>query len=101
MEQAVVGLALALRGFFSSVYGVLPGVPGWIGSLWIYSVEVRVVSLVYPPLDIGHKYVLGTVEAPWRGVSGRSPLELLGGSPLEQVGCSVTPCNMEELAAGD
>ena len=56
---------------------------------------------MYPPLEVGHKYALGTVEAPWWEVSGRSPLELLGGSPLEQVGCSVATWNMVESEAGD
>ena len=47
------------------------------------------VQLVHPPLEVGQEYSLGTVEAPWWDVSGRSPLEILGVSPLDQVGCSV------------
>ena len=74
---------------------------GWVGSQWLFLVEGRVVQLVYPPLDVGQKYALGTVEAPWRKVSGQSPLKILGGSPLDQVGCSVTPWNMAESAAED
>ena len=80
---------------------MLPGVLGWIGSRWLFLVKGQVVQLVYPPLEVGHKYALGTVEAPWWEVSGRSPLELLGGSPLEQVGCSVATWNMVESEAGD
>ena len=66
---------------------MLLGVLGWIGSLWISLVGRWVVQLVYTPLEVGHEYALVTVEAPEREVSGKSPLELLGGSPLEQVGC--------------
>ena len=47
--QAVVGLVVALGGWFVSACGVLPGVTGWIGSQWIFLVEGRVVPLVYPP----------------------------------------------------
>ena len=64
VNQAVVELAAALGGWFASAYVVLPGVLGWIGSLWIFLVEGQVVQLVYPPLEVGQKYALGTVEAP-------------------------------------
>ena len=53
------------------------------------------------PLEVEQKYALGMVEAPWREVYGQSPLELMWGSPLEQVGCSISPWNMAESAAGD
>ena len=55
-----------------------------------------VVQLLYPPLEVGQEYALGTVEAPGREVVGKSPLELLGGSPLEQVGCCAAAWNMAE-----
>ena len=75
---------------------VLLGVLGWIGSLWISLLGGRVVQLVYPPLEVGQDYALRTVEAPGREVDGQSPLELLGGSPLDQVGYCVAAWNMAE-----
>ena len=58
------------------------------------------VQLMYPLLEVGKEYALDTAKAPWREVAGRSPLELLVGSPLEKIGCSIAPWNMAELAAG-
>ena len=100
VDKAVVGLAAALGGWFVSAYGVLTGVLGCIGSRWLFLEEGRVVQFVYPHLEVGQDYTLGTVEAPWQEVAGRSPLELLGGSPLDQVWCSVVSLNMTESAAG-
>ena len=57
-----------------SACGVLLGVLGWIGFLWISLVGGRVVQLVYPPLYVGNEYALGTVEAPVWEVAGQSPL---------------------------
>ena len=79
-----------------SACGVLLGVLGWIGSLWISLVGGWVVQIVYPPLEVWKDYSLGTVEAPEREVAGRSPLKLLVGSSLEQVGCCVAAWNMVE-----
>ena len=70
VDQAVVGLAEALGGWFARACGVLPDVMGWIGSRWILLVGGRVVQLVYPPLEVGQEYALGTVEEPWREVAG-------------------------------
>ena len=72
------------------------GVLGWIGSLWISLVVGWLVQLVYPPLEVWQEYSLGKVEAPGREVAGQSPLKLLGGSSLEQVGCCVAAWNMLE-----
>ena len=58
------------------------------------------VQLVYPPLEVWKECALGAVVAPWQEVAGRSPLELLGGSPLAQVGCSIASQSMAESAAG-
>ena len=96
-----VELAVAWGGWCTSACGVLMGVLGWIGSLWISLVGGRVVQLLYPPLEVIQEYILGTVEAPGREVAGQSPFEMMGGSPLEQVGCSISPWNMAESAAGD
>ena len=57
------------------------------------------VQLVYPPLEVGQEYAMGMVEAPGWEVDGRSPLELLGDSPLDQVGCCLAACNMAETGA--
>ena len=65
-----MGLEAALGVWFASACGVIPGVLGWIGSRWIFLVEGRVVQLVYPPLEVGQEYALGTVEAPGREVAG-------------------------------
>ena len=62
-DPAGVGLAAAWGGWCASACGVLLGVLGWIGSLWIFLVEGQVVQLVYPPLEVGQKYALATVEA--------------------------------------
>ena len=82
-----------------SACGVLLGVLGWIGSIWISLVGGRVVQLVYPPLEVGQEYSLGKLEAPGREVAGRSPLELLGGSFLDHVGCCVAAWNMVKASA--
>ena len=82
-----------------SAYGVLLGVLGCIGSIWISLVVGRVVHLVYPPLEVGQEYSLGTLEAPGWEVAGRSPLELLGGYSLEHVRCCVAAWNMVEVLA--
>ena len=100
-DQTVVGLAAALGGCFVSACVVIPGILGWIGPRWLFLVEGWVVLLVYPHLEVGTKYELGAVEALWQEVSGRSPLELLGASPLDQFGCSFAPQKIAELAAGD
>ena len=76
--------------------GVLLGVLGWIGYLWISLVRVRVVHLVYPPLEVGQEYAVKMVEALGREVADRSPLEMLGDSLLEQVGCCAASWNMAE-----
>ena len=52
-----------------SACGVILGVLGWIGSLWISLVGVHVVQLVYPPFEVGQEYALGTVEAQEREVA--------------------------------
>ena len=57
------------------------------------------LQLLYPPLEVGQEYILGNVEAPGREFSGRSPLEMLGGSPLDQVGCCVAAWNMAEAGS--
>ena len=77
-----------------SACGVLLGVLGWIGSLWLSLVGGRVFQMVYPPLKVGQECALGKVEAPGWEVAGRLPLELLGGYPLEKVGCCVAAWNM-------
>ena len=64
-DEAVVGLAAVLGGWFLSACGVILGVLGWIGSRWLFLVEGWVVLLVYPPLEVGPKYALGAVEALW------------------------------------
>ena len=46
-----------------SACGGILGVLGWIGSLWLSFVRGRVGQLVYPPLEVGQAYALGTVEA--------------------------------------
>ena len=57
--------------------------------------------LVYPPLEVGPYYALGEVEVLWQDLSGQSPLDLLGGSPLEQDVCYIAPWKMAELEAGE
>ena len=57
------------------------------------------VQLLYPPLEVIQEYILGTVEAPGREVAGQSPFEMMGGSPLEQVGCCVGAWNMAEAGS--
>ena len=79
--------------------GVLLGVLGSIGYLWISLVGGRVVQLVYPTLEVEQEYALRAVEAPGREDAGRSPLDLLGGSPLEKVGCCVAAWHMAEAWA--
>ena len=79
--------------------GVILGVMGWISSLWISLVGGQVVQLVYPPMELGQDYALGTVEVPGREVAGRSPLELLGGFPFEQVWCCVAARKMAKAWA--
>ena len=56
------------------------------------------VQLVYPHLEFGQEYALGAAEEPWWEVSGPPPLDLLGGSPLYQVGCYIATWNMAESA---
>ena len=80
-----MGSAAAWGGWCASVCSVILGVLGWIGSLWISLVGGRVVQLVYPPLEVGQEYALGTVEVPGREVAGKSPLEILGGYSLGAV----------------
>ena len=77
-----------------SACGVLLGVLGWIGSLWLSLVGVQVVQLVYPPLKVGQEYSLGKVEAPGWEVAGQLPLGIMRGSILNQVGFCVAAWNM-------
>ena len=79
-----------------STCGVVLGVLGWIGSLWISLVVGWLVQIVYPPLEVWQEYSLGTVEAPGREVAGQSPLDLLGVSSLYQVGFCVVAWNVVE-----
>ena len=69
--QAVVGLAAVLVRWFASACVLVPGFLGWIFSRWIIFVEGRVVQFMYPPLELGQKYALVTVEVPWWEVSGK------------------------------
>ena len=57
-----VGLVAAWGGWCVSLCGGILGGLGWIGSLWLSWVGWRVVQLVYPPLEVGRAYALGTVE---------------------------------------
>ena len=57
------------------------------------------MHLIYPPLEVGPEYAMGTMESPGQEVDGQSPLEMMGGSTVEQFGCYVAAWNMVEAGA--
>ena len=63
MDRACVGLVIMWVGWCISACSVLLGVLGFIGSLCLSLVGGWVVQIVYPPLEVGQAYALGTVEA--------------------------------------